>query len=100
MDWRRELRCLRVGKRLFVLVVRKWRHENVDAQVTGLTDRLKRIDAIEDRFLQFIKLADDVTAQSRLVEQHRRVPWPRHKKREAFNRSIPAKIFTVIPVRG
>jgi hypothetical protein len=45
MDRRRKLRRLRVGKRLFVLVVRKWRHENADAQITGQTDRLKRIDA-------------------------------------------------------
>ena len=30
-------------------------------QIARLTDRLKRIDAIEDRFVQFIELADDVT---------------------------------------
>ena len=65
-------------------------------QIARLTDRLKRIDAIEDRFVQFIELADDVTAHSRLVEQHGGRTMVRPQVEETFNRSIPAKILTTI----
>src|SRR5262245_22361063 len=96
VDWRREVWGLCIGEGLAFCRAHDWSDPDPNAIVSGLPDGFQRVDTGERCGVQFIEFADDATAHSDLVQQHRCIPWPRDHKREALNRSVLTEKLSII----